>query len=69
VLPTRRTAMMQWPVDDFHRFASEALEQGFLQPDFTQDKDMARSVHQAVLAVLTGQMTAEEAWNQAVLGW
>ncbi len=69
VLPTRRTSLMQWPADDFHSFASEALEKGFLQPEFSKDKEMARSVHQAVLAVLTGQMTAEEAWNQAVLGW
>ena len=69
VLPARRTALMQWPANDFHNFAFEAMEKGFLQPAFTQDKEMARSVHQAALAVLTGQMTAEEAWDQAVAGW
>ncbi len=69
LLPARRTSLMQWPTNDFHRFASEALEQGFLLPSFTQDKEMARDVHQAVVAVLSGQLSAEEAWNQAVLGW
>ena len=69
VLPARRTSLMQWPANDFHNFAFEAMEKGFLQPAFTQDKEMARSVHQAVLAVLTGQMTAKEAWDQAVAGW
>jgi len=60
---------MQWPADDFHNFAFEAMEKGFLQPAFTQDKEMARSVHQAVLAVLTGRLSAERAWNQVVLEW
>ncbi len=69
MLPARRTSLMQWPTNDFHRFASEALEQGVLLPPFAQDKEMARVVHQAVVAVLSGQLSAEEAWNQAVLGW
>ncbi len=69
LLPTRRTSLFQWPNDDFLRFASEALEQGFLIPDFVRDKEMARSVHQAVLHVLSGQQSAEAAWNQAIAGW
>ena len=69
VLPARRTALMQWPVNDYQRFLSEALEQGFLTPDFAKDRTMARSVHQAVIAVFSGLMTAEEAWSRAVLDW
>ena len=69
ILPARRTSLMQWPANDFHQFAFEAMEKGFLPPEFVQDKDLARRVHQAVLAVLTGQMRAEEAWDEAVQGW
>ena len=69
LLPTRRSSLIQWSNDDFLRFASEALEQGFLMPDFVQDKEMARRVHQAVRQVLSGQQRAEAAWNQAVTGW
>jgi maltose-binding protein MalE len=60
---------MQWPTNDYQRFTSEALERGFLTPEFVHDREMARSVHQAVIAVFSGLMTAEEAWNRAVLSW
>jgi len=69
MLPTRRASLQQWPADDYRRFAGEALEQGFLMPDFTQDETMTRSLHQAARAALSGEMTAEEAWNQAIADW
>ncbi len=69
VLPARRSSLQQWPRDDYRDFANEALENGFLMPEFTQDESMTRSVHQAVRAVLSGEMTADEAWQQAVSGW
>lgn len=69
MLPTRRSSLQQWPADDYRSFASEALEKGFLMPDFTQDEILTRSVHQAAHAVLSGEMTAEDAWNQAISDW
>jgi ABC-type glycerol-3-phosphate transport system substrate-binding protein len=69
VLPARRSSLQQWPQDDYRDFANEALEKGFLMPDFTGDEAMTRSVHQAARAVLSGEMTADEAWQQAVSGW
>ena len=69
VLPARRSALAQWPTDDFHRFANEALEKGFLMPLFTQDEKMAKAVHQAARAVLGGEMSADEAWRQAISEW
>ena len=69
VLPPHSSALARWPDHDFHRFVAEAMTQGFLMPDFAHDRDMARSIHQAVTAVLSGQMTAEGALNQAMSGW
>jgi ABC-type glycerol-3-phosphate transport system substrate-binding protein len=69
VLPARRSSLQQWPRDEYRDFANEALEQGFLTPAFTQDETMTRSVHQAARAVLTGEMSAQEAWEQAVSDW
>ena len=69
VLPARGEALSLWADDEYRAFVTEALEQGFLMPDFTQDADMTRSVHQAVRAVLSGEMTADEAWRQAVSNW
>ncbi len=69
VLPARRSSLAHWPVNDFRNFVGEALEKGFLMPVFTQDKDMARAVHQAVRGVLNGEMNADEAWRQAISEW
>ncbi len=68
-LPARRSSLQQWPRDDYRDFANEALEKGFLTPEFTRDEAMTRSVRQAVRAVLSGEMTADDAWNQAVANW
>ena len=69
VLPARGDSLALWADDEYRAFVTEALEQGFLMPDFTQDSEMARSVHQAAAAVLSGQMSAEDAWNQAIANW
>ena len=69
VLPARSSALHQWPADDFREFANEALAQGFLTPDFARDLTMARAVHLAARGVLSGEMTAEEALQQAASSW
>ena len=69
VLPARRTALHKWPADDFRDFTNEAMEKGSLMPEFTQDEEMAKSVHQAARAVLSGEMDADEAWRQAIKDW
>ncbi len=69
VLPARRSALQQWPADDFRDFADEALQEGFPTPAFARDETMTRAVHQAVRQVLSGEMTAEEAWQQAISSW
>jgi ABC-type glycerol-3-phosphate transport system substrate-binding protein len=69
VLPARRSALQQWPADDFRAFVDEALQEGFPMPEFARDEAMTRAVHQAVRQVLSGEMTAEDAWQQAISAW
>ncbi len=69
VLPVRRSSLKQWPADDFRAFSDEALEEGFLMPAFTQDEKMARAVHQAAQSVLSGEKSADEAWQEAINAW
>ena len=69
VLPVRRSALQQWPADDFRAFSDEALENGFLMPAFAQDQEMASAVHQAVRSVLSGKKSADAAWQEAINAW
>jgi ABC-type glycerol-3-phosphate transport system substrate-binding protein len=69
VLPARRSSLALWPANEFRSFSNEAMEKGFLMPLFTQDKEMARAVHQAARAVLGGEMSADEAWRLAISEW
>ena len=69
VLPVRRSALKQWPANDFRAFSDEALEKGFLMPAFARDEKMARAVHQAARSVLSGEKSAEDAWREAIGAW
>ena len=69
-LPATRSALAFWPENDFTLFATEALEVASRQSLLTlTDTDFTRTVHQAMLAVLSGEMDAITAASAASENW
>lgn len=68
-LPSRRSALALWPSDDYTAFAGETLEKAILSTALTPDADFSRSVHRAVIDVLSGKADAETALQTAIATW
>ncbi|HEY53467.1 MAG TPA: hypothetical protein G4N94_08430, partial [Caldilineae bacterium] len=69
-LSATRSALAFWPENDFTLFATEALEVASRQSLLTlTDTDFTRTVHQAMLAVLSGEMDAITAASAASENW
>ncbi len=69
-LPTHRAALALWPEDDFTLFAAEALEVASRDAlILLLDINLTRSLHTAMLDVLSGATDAETATSKAVEDW
>jgi ABC-type glycerol-3-phosphate transport system substrate-binding protein len=69
-LPTQRAALALWPEDDFTLFAAEALEVASKDAlILLLDINLTRSLHTAMLDVLSGATDAETATSKAVEDW
>jgi len=69
-LPTRRGALALWPENDFTLFAEEALEVASRAPlTLLLDTNLTRTLHTAMLDVLSGSIDAETATSRAVEDW
>ncbi|NOX61005.1 MAG: hypothetical protein GXP42_03520 [Chloroflexi bacterium] len=68
-LPARRSALAQWPADNYAVFASEALENATRPPPWSNDTLFTRNMHRAVLDVLSGAADAATAAANAAQSW
>ena len=68
-LPARPSALAQWPATSYTAFASEALGAGIRPPDWVNDPTLARSLHRAMLDVLSGAATSDAATLAATGSW
>ncbi len=68
-LPSRRAALALWPASAYTAFANEALEIADLRPQLVEDLDFVRSLHRAVLDVLSGKADAATAAQTAIETW
>lgn len=69
-LPTQRAALTLWPETDFTLFAEEALEVASRNPlVLLLDATFARTLHTAMLDVLSGSVDADTATSRAVEDW
>ncbi len=68
-LPARRSALAIWPPDSYTTFAAEALESATSQPAWIADAAFTRSLHRAMVDVLSGVANVDTAVQTAMQSW
>lgn len=68
-LPARRSALAIWPADSYATFATEALESATPLPAWITDIAFTRSLHRAIIDVLSGAADVDTAVQTAIQSW